>query len=91
MAASGGGASSLQVTGPAMPDETEIDRKFIANANRLIKREQLLRAAADLNSTSPPALESALANISAEVTEEAAERLALEKAKTAPHPSKPES
>jgi phage shock protein A len=74
-----------------MPDADEIDREFNAMTNRLIKREQLRRAAADLNSTSPPAIENALANISAEVTEEAAERLALEKARTAPHPSKPGS
>jgi hypothetical protein len=78
-----------------MPDQDESDRAFNAMANRLIKREQLRRAAADLNSTSPPALENALANISAEVTEEAAERLALAKVRRslpespAPHPSKP--
>ncbi len=64
-----------------MPGDDEIDREFNAMTNRLIRREQLRRAAADLNSTSPPALENALANISAEVTEEAAERLALAKAK----------
>ncbi len=78
-----------------MPDQDESDRAFNAMANRLIKREQLRRAAADLNSTSPPALENALANISAEVTQEAAERLALATAKPsspgspAPHPSRP--
>nr|WP_294503570.1 hypothetical protein [uncultured Rhodopila sp.] len=78
-----------------MPDQDESEREFNAMTNRLIKREQLRRAAADLNSTSPPALENALASISAEVTEEAAERLALAKARPsppgspAPHPSKP--
>jgi hypothetical protein len=79
-----------------MPEQDESDREFNAMSNRLIKREQLRRAAADLNNTSPPALENALANISAEVTQEAAERLAAA-AKTkpsppqspAPHPSKP--
>nr|WP_294529372.1 hypothetical protein [uncultured Rhodopila sp.] len=78
-----------------MSDQDDADREFNAMTNRLIKREQLRRAAADLNSTSPPALENALANISAEVTEEAAERLAaaarakpLLPRSPAPHPSK---
>ncbi len=73
-----------------MPRQEESDSDFNAKANRLIRRESLRREAANLSSTSPPALENALAGISAEVTEEAAERLAAaEKAKTSPHPSRP--
>jgi DNA-binding MurR/RpiR family transcriptional regulator len=73
-----------------MLGQEDADRDFNAMANRLIRRESLRREAADLNTTSPPALENTLAGISAEVTEEAAERLAdAERAKTSPHPSKP--
>jgi hypothetical protein len=82
---------ATRVKVPTMPDDDQANREFNATANRLIRREQLRRAAADLNSTSAPALEHTLADISAEVTEEAAERLALAKARTAPHPSKPGS
>ena len=47
---------------------------FDVQTSRLLRREALRRAAADLNTSSPPELENALARISAEVTEEAAER-----------------
>ena len=47
---------------------------FEATTARLLRREALRRAAADLNTSSPPALENALARISAEVTAEAQEK-----------------
>jgi hypothetical protein len=57
------------------PGQEQSDQDFNSMANRLLRREALRKAAADLNSASPPALERALADISAEVTEEAAERV----------------
>ena len=42
---------------------------------RLLRREALRRAAEELNTTSAPGLENALARISAEVTAEAVERI----------------
>ncbi len=59
-----------------MTDETEDDAAFNRAASRLLRREALRRAAADLNTSSPPALEQALAAISREVTEEAVSRIA---------------
>ena len=47
-----------------------------AETVRLLRREALRRAAEELNTTSAPGLESALARISAEVTAEAQERIA---------------
>jgi hypothetical protein len=47
---------------------------FNATTARLLRREALRRAAAELNTTSGPGLESMLERISAEVTAEAAER-----------------
>ena len=47
-----------------------------AATTRLLRREALRRAAEELNTTSAPGLENALARISAEVTAEAAERIA---------------
>lgn len=47
-----------------------------AATSRLLRREALRRAAEEMNTTSAPGLENALARISAEVTAEAAERLA---------------
>ncbi len=58
----------------AMTDEP--DPLYDQTVSRLLRREALRRAAADLNTASPPALECTLAGISAVVTEEAAERLA---------------
>ncbi|MSP01872.1 MAG: hypothetical protein EXR07_12605 [Acetobacteraceae bacterium] len=47
---------------------------FSVTTSRLLRREALRRAAEELNTTSPPGLESALARISAEVTAEALEK-----------------
>jgi phage shock protein A len=51
------------------------DPQFDAMTARLLQREALRRAAEELNTTSGPGLEEALARISAEVTEEAAHRI----------------
>lgn len=59
-----------------MTDETTADAAFNRETSRLLRREALRRAAADLNTASPPGLEQALATISREVTEEAASRIA---------------
>jgi phage shock protein A len=59
------------LSGIAMTEET--DDAFNAMASRLIRREALRRAALELSTTTPQGLESALAQISAEVTAEAAE------------------
>ena len=45
--------------------------QFEAMNARLLRREALRRAAEELNTTTPPGLEDALARISAEVTAEA--------------------
>jgi hypothetical protein len=55
-------------TGPDQPDP-----EFDSVTSRLIRREVLRRAALELSTATPAGLESALAKISAEVTEEAAE------------------
>ena len=47
-----------------------------AETSRLLRREALRRAAEELNTTSAPGLENALARISAEVTAEAQEKIA---------------
>jgi hypothetical protein len=49
------------------------DPAFDTFTSRLIRREALRRAALELSTATPAGLESALAKISAEVTEEAAE------------------
>jgi hypothetical protein len=54
------------------PDQT--DPEFNATTARLLRREALRRAAAELNTTSGPGLESMLERISAEVTAEAVEK-----------------
>ena len=54
-----------------MPDHDAPDPQFDATTSRLIRREALRRAAEELNTASPPGLEDALAQISAEVTAEA--------------------
>ncbi len=56
------------------PEQTEAE--FNAMTGRLLRREALRRAAAELNTTSGPGLEDALARVSAEVTADALERLA---------------
>lgn len=53
-------------------DQDAPDPQFNATTARLLRREALRRAAGELNTTSGPGLEDALARISAEVTEEAA-------------------
>lgn len=62
-----------------MSDQDEADRKkadveFNAMTSRLLQREAMRRAAAEINTTSGPGLEGVLARISAEVTAEAASR-----------------
>jgi hypothetical protein len=51
------------------------DPQFDAMTARLLRREALRRAAEELNTTSAPGLEDALARISAEVTAEASDRI----------------
>jgi phage shock protein A len=55
-----------------MVDHDAPDPLFDAMTARLLRREALRRAAAELNTTSGPGLEAALARISADVTAEAA-------------------
>ena len=62
------------------------DPAFDTMTARLLRREALRRAAEELNTTSGPGLESVLARISAEVTEEAAEKVLPTPGS---HPSKP--
>jgi hypothetical protein len=57
-----------------MVDQDAPDPQFDATTARLLRREALRRAAEELNTTSGPGLEEALARISTEVTEEAAYR-----------------
>jgi hypothetical protein len=57
-----------------MMDQDAPDPQFDATTARLLRREALRRAAEELNTTSGPGLEEALARISTEVTEEAAYR-----------------
>ena len=59
-----------------MVDDDRPDPVFDAMTARLLRREALRRAAAEMNTTSGPGLESVLARISAEVTAEAAEKKA---------------
>jgi hypothetical protein len=57
-----------------MVDQDAPDPQFDVTTARLLRREALRRAAEELNITSGPGLEEALARISTEVTEEAAYR-----------------
>ena len=59
--------------GIVMTDSDAPDPEFDSRTSRLIRREALRRAALELSTTTPAGLESALAKISADVTEEAAE------------------
>jgi hypothetical protein len=59
-----------------MSGQDRDDARFDAITARLIRREALRRAAEELNTTSGPGLEGVLARISAEVTAEAAEKVA---------------
>jgi hypothetical protein len=55
-----------------MTDQDQPDPVFDTFTSRLIRREALRRAALELSTTTPAGLESALAQISAEVTADAA-------------------
>jgi hypothetical protein len=55
-------------------DQDAPDPQFDAMTARLLRRDALRRAAEELNTTSRPGLEGALARISAEITAEAAYR-----------------
>ncbi len=78
-------------------DQDKSDLAFNAMTTRLLRREALRRAAEEVSTMTGPGLESMLARISAETTEEAVERLS--DAATPPvaaplspprsHPSKP--
>jgi hypothetical protein len=68
------------MTGPDQPDPA-----FDTFTSRLIRREVLRRAALELSTTTPAGLESALAQISAEVTTDAAE---AKKGRALPEPAK---
>jgi phage shock protein A len=59
-----------------MVDQDAPDPQFDAMTSRLLRREALRRAAEELNTMTGPGLEQALAQVSAEVTEEAAYRRA---------------
>ncbi len=59
-----------------MADLDAPDTEFNRMTSRLLRREALRRASAELNTMSGPGLEGTLARISAEVTEEAAGRVA---------------
>jgi len=59
-----------------MTATTPEDQVFQTTTARLLRREALRRAAAELNTTSGAGLEQALGKISAEVTAEAQERVA---------------
>jgi phage shock protein A len=59
-----------------MTDPDQPDPEFDTFTARLIRREAQRRAALELSTATPAGLESALAKISAEVTEEAAEAAA---------------
>lgn len=67
-----------------MIDQDAPDPQFNTMTARLLRREALRRAAEELNTTSGPGLEQALARISAEVTAEAAYQKAAASGKTAP-------
>ena len=59
-----------------MGDRQPPDPQFDAMTARLLRREALRRAAEEINTTSGPGLDGVLARISAEVTAEAAARIA---------------
>jgi hypothetical protein len=63
-----------------MVDRDQSDPEFDALTSRLLRREALRRAAAELNTTFGPGLEGVLANISAEVTADAVSRVAATRA-----------
>jgi hypothetical protein len=58
-------------------EATERHRQTLTS--RLLRREALRRAAEEINTMSPAGLEQTLARISAEVTAEAADRVAIDR------------
>jgi hypothetical protein len=73
----------------AAPDrqtDARDDAMFNAATARLIRREALRRDACELNATSAPAIEDALARLSAEMTAEAAYRLQNQPSPAAANP-----
>jgi hypothetical protein len=81
----------MEVEHPGRNPSIEQD-EFSATTARLLRREALRRAAAELNTTSGPGLESMLEKISAEVTAEAAEKRDVPTPEPKPlqsHPSTP--
>jgi hypothetical protein len=74
-------------------EQDKSDAEFNAATSRLLRREALRRAAAELNTTSGPGLESMLERIANEVTADAAERLAEKRdaATLASPPAPPQS
>lgn len=72
-----------------MSNQHSPDPEFDRMTRRLLRREALRRAAAELNTTSGPGLECTLARISAEMTEEAAGRIAATRATAAAGNRKP--
>ena len=69
-----------------MVDQDPPDSQFDAMTARLLRREALRRATQELNTTSAPGLEEALARISAEVTADAAEARETTHKRTRPEP-----
>ncbi len=67
-----------------MANQDAPDPQFDAMTTRLLRREALRRAAEELNTTSGPGLEDALARISAEATAEAAYRISVTARSTRP-------
>jgi phage shock protein A len=67
-----------------VPEHDASDPQFDRMTARLLRREALRRAAQELNTTSGPGLEDALARISAEVTEEALSRQVISADPTVP-------
>jgi phage shock protein A len=63
-----------------MADRDQSDPQFDAMTARLLRRQALRRAAAELNTTFGPGLEGVLASISAEVTADAASRVSATRA-----------
>lgn len=58
-----------------MIEQDNVEQGFNAATARILRRETLRRAASELSTTTAPGLEHALSRISAEVTEDAVERL----------------
>lgn len=79
MAFAAGGHAGRHRKIPMSPSDPEA-AAFNVMTSRLLRREALRRAAAEMNTTSGAGLEDMLARISAEVTSEAADRIKPSKA-----------